>query len=81
MASFRIGDRMARMTIVGGLGNSKPKTDASPIPRQTIDRYREKADGSSILDNRRNTIYNPQSLIDNPLDFEDLYMNDNHETK
>jgi len=53
---------MARMTIVGGLGGSKPKTEASPLPRQTIDRYREKADGStgSMVDPRRSTMmYNP----------------------
>ena len=30
VASFRIGDRMARMTIVGGLGGSRPNNDASP---------------------------------------------------
>jgi len=79
MASFKIGDRMARMTIVGGLGNSKPKTDASPVPRQTIDRYRDKGDGSSgsILDPRRTTIYNPQSINEDPLNFEDLYLNGN----
>ena len=83
MASFKIGDRMARMTIVGGLGGSKPKTEASPLPRQTIDRYREKAEGSagSILENRRNTIYNPQSICEDPYNFEGMYLNDNSNTK
>lgn len=71
------------MTIVGGLGNSKPKTEASPLPRQTIDRYRDKTEGSvgSILDQRRNTLYNPRTMIDDPLNFEDLYLNDNNNTK
>jgi len=71
------------MTIVGVLGNSKPKQETSLLPRQTIDRYRDKAEGivGSSLDQRRNTLYNPKTMIDDPLNFEDLYLNDNNNTE